>query len=388
MEHTFSSEYLGIIASSSSAGIYNYSSDILVDYLVNLSKSFEEIALADMSEYLNVPELLIKFVISEVILKNLNYKIKGDMLIFRDDLSSSRITQINNWSSIPTEHYTMADITVSSAFSTSTTNNQSVSTQTFGEYTIRRVLGQDDYRTVFQARYLNGRKVAIKVMNAFSDKKMLRRFVREIGFWKMLRHLNIVCLLDYSIEPQVYLVMELMDGDLRSNMKNSIDFDEIIDIILQVAMGLEYAHNELQFIHRDIKPENILFRNITYELTDWGLAKLTGSETRSGYSGSISYSAPEQFYPEFGEIGPWTDVWQLGVVFYELFTSELPFGRDLSEVIRRVKSEDPVIPTSIDLRVQNLLKSMLAKQPQNQAKLKDIIKVLNTFLFFIFIKAK
>ncbi len=118
---------------------------------------------------------------------------------------------------------------------------------------------------------------------------------------------------------------------------------------------------------------------MTYKLTDWGLAKLAGSETRSGYSGSVPYSAPEQFYPEFGEIGPWTDVWQLGVVFYELLTGELPFGRELSEVIRRVKSEAPVFSASIDSRVQNLLKSMLAKQPQNRIKLKDVIKVLNAF---------
>ncbi len=114
-------------------------------------------------------------------------------------------------------------------------------------------------------------------------------------------------------------------------------------------------------------------------MIDYNLAKLAGSDTRSGYSGSVPYSAPEQFYPEFGEIGPWTDVWQLGVVFYELLTGELPFGRELSEVICRVKSETPVIPASLDKRVQDLLKNMLAKQPQNRIKLKDVIKVLNTF---------
>ncbi len=372
----------GYIIKSYKESKYVYSPEILIEHLQDFNKSFEEILLADISEYWSVPEFLIKFIVSDVIVrKNLNYKIKGDMLILGGVLSGSHMTQINKQSGIPTEQYSVTDITGSNISLSSTMPNQSVPTQAFGEYTIERVLGQGGYGTVFQARDSNGRMVAIKVMT-IDDAKMKRKFLREVGFWKNLRHANIVRIIDYTVDPQPYLVMELMEGDLRSQLRQGTKFDmeDIFDIILQVAMGLKYAHDEFQYIHRDIKPENILYKDITYKLTDWGLAKLSGAETRSGYSGSIPYSAPEQFDPEFGEIGPWTDVWQLGVVFYELLTGKLPFGKDLSEVIKKVRSEPPEISDGIPHDISILISKMLEKDPRSRVSIKDVIQILNKHL--------
>ena len=165
-----------------------------------------------------------------------------------------------------------------------------------------------------------------------------------------------------------------MDGTLRDKLKEGpLSVKEALKIVLNVAMALEYAHKEFALVHRDIKPENVLFKGEVYKLSDWGLASVQTMLTASGYTGTIFYSAPEQFDKSFGSISFWTDVWQLGAMFYEMITGELPFGKELGEVIKNVLYGEPKKPEGIDKEVWELIKAMLNKKPSERITLSELI---------------
>ena len=109
-------------------------------------------------------------------------------------------------------------------------------------------------------------------------------------------------------------------------MQFPLDETKAAGILLGIAEGLRYAH-EQGIVHRDIKPGNILLsQDGTPKITDWGLSKAQGTK-QSGIIGfSLEYAAPEQLAPTlYGEPGPWTDIYQLGVLFYEMLTGHVPF---------------------------------------------------------------
>src|SRR5690606_18961543 len=122
-------------------------------------------------------------------------------------------------------------------------------------------------------------------------------------------------------------------------------------IIRDIANGLSYAHSQ-GIIHRDIKPQNILMTEDGIpRITDWGMSKVMGTGMLPTITGfSLSYAAPEQITPgKFGDTDQRTDVYQLGVVFYELLTAELPFeGDDISRVSVRILNDTPPPPSVLN----------------------------------------
>ncbi|MHA1470912.1 MAG: serine/threonine-protein kinase, partial [Candidatus Asgardarchaeia archaeon] len=162
---------------------------------------------------------------------------------------------------------------------------------------------------------------------------------------------------------------------LMQNRK--ITINNALDIILQIALALNYAHKDFNIVHRDIKPENILYKEEVFKLSDWGLAgiQILLSHT-SGYKGTLAYSAPEQLDATKGRIGPWTDVWQLGVVLYELITGELPFGDNIGEIVNNILHEPPKKIENIDERIWQLIEKMLQKNPEDRPTIIDIIKTI------------
>ena len=104
-----------------------------------------------------------------------------------------------------------------------------------------------------------------------------------------------------------------------------------------------YAH-ERGIIHRDIKPGNVLLApDGTPKITDWGLSKAQGTR-QSGLIGfSLEYAAPEQLAPNlYGQPGPWTDIYQIGVLFYEMLTGHVPFGGDgMGEITHAILNDEP-----------------------------------------------
>jgi serine/threonine protein kinase len=133
--------------------------------------------------------------------------------------------------------------------------------------------------------------------------------------------------------------------------------EKAANIVRGIATGLAYAHAK-GIVLRDIKPQNVL---ITPEgvpkITDWGMSKVIGAcmlPTVTGFS--LSYAAPEQLAPDqFGETDQRTDIYQVGVVFFELLTGELPFaGEDISAVSRRIIADTAPAPSEKNPAAQSL----------------------------------
>jgi serine/threonine protein kinase len=144
--------------------------------------------------------------------------------------------------------------------------------------------------------------------------------------------------------------MEFVKSGL-ADLKTPLPVGDAAEIVTGVAEGLAYAH-EQGIIHRDIKPQNILIdRNGVPKISDWGMSRLIGSSAIPTVAGfSLAYAAPEQISPgRFGETDARTDIYQLGVVFYELVTGKLLFpGDDLAEVSNGIISRMPLPPSDVN----------------------------------------
>ena len=189
-----------------------------------------------------------------------------------------------------------------------------------------------------------GRDVAVKVPIRF-DEVTGTQFTKELHVWQSLHHPNIVEIYAANIFPVPYIEMEFVESSLGS-MKFPLDQERAVAIVKDVAQGLLYAH-EQGIAHRDIKPANILIApDGLAKITDWGLAKAEGTK-QSGIIGfSLEYAAPEQLAPNmYGEPGPWTDSYQLGVLFYEMTTGQVPFrGGGMGEVTHAILHDSPPPP--------------------------------------------
>ena len=209
--------------------------------------------------------------------------------------------------------------------------------------------GKGGFARVFKAkRNTDSRTVAIKIPISL-DEGTGRSFLREITSWQRLNHENIITLYDANILPIPYLEMEYADAGSLDQMNKPADVDTASEIILEIAEGLSYSHAQ-GVIHRDLKPMNVLLtEDLTPKISDWGLSKIMAeSKNTSVYGFSPIYGSPEQISPKkFGRPDERTDIYQLGVIFYELLTGRTPFeGDDLVEVSTAIVTEEPSPPSS------------------------------------------
>ena len=217
-------------------------------------------------------------------------------------------------------------------------------------YTSIDFLGMGGISHVFRAmRLKDGMTVAVKIPIRFDDTTG-KCFMKEILAWEGLRHPNIVEITEVNILPIPYVEMEFVKSGL-ADLKTPLPVKDAAEIVTGVAEGLAYAH-EQGIIHRDIKPQNILIdRQGVPKISDWGMSRLIGSSAIPTVAGfSLAYAAPEQISPgKFGETDARTDIYQLGVVFYELVTGKLLFpGDDLAEVSNAIISRMPVPPSEVN----------------------------------------
>jgi len=250
-------------------------------------------------------------------------------------------------------------------------------------YDILGLIGEGGFAKVYRARRKRDNLlVALKVPKKV-DRHIGRLFFREIEAWKQVNdHPHVVKLLDFNTMPH-YIEMELCDYSLSELLdeKGTLSVEETVSIILPILDALEHAHSK-GIIHRDIKPVNILFKNDIPKLSDWGIAKVVESSGGFSYLGTPQYKAPEQFFPErFGHTDARTDIWQVGVLMYEMLTGELPFGYDLDEVQGRIRRGiQPKKPSNINPEARRLdgiimrcLRFKKEKRFQNVSKLKVAI---------------
>ena len=259
-----------------------------------------------------------------------------------------------------------------------------------GPYEIRGSLGAGGMGEVYRAADTKlKREVAIKVLpEAFArDGERMKRFERESEILASLNHPYIAAI--YGVEETNgtrALVLELVEGPtLAERMASArIPMEEALRIALQIAQGVEAAH-ERAVVHRDLKPANVkLTRDGDVKILDFGLAKALDVETlplEESLSptltratqvgvllGTAAYMSPEQAQGKPADRR--ADVWSFGVVLYEMLTGERAFaGEGVSQTLAHVLTKEPdwgALPAALPSRVRSLLERCLTKDPRKR----------------------
>ena len=204
--------------------------------------------------------------------------------------------------------------------------------KTISHYHILEKLGEGGMGIVYKAEDTRLKRfVALKILPSglTNDPVAKDRFILEAQAASALEHINICTIHEINETPDglTYIVMSCYCGKtLKEKIGNDIIImDEAIDIAIQIAKGLDKAHQQ-SIIHRDIKPANLfLTEDEVVKILDFGLAKLakqTGPTKTGNTPGTTFYMSPEQIMGE--QIDQRTDIWSLGVVIYEMITGTPP----------------------------------------------------------------
>jgi serine/threonine protein kinase/Flp pilus assembly protein TadD len=267
--------------------------------------------------------------------------------------------------------------------------------QVISHYKIIEELGRGGMGIVYKAQDMKlERQVAIKFLppHISSSEKDKLRFLQEAKSAAALNHPNILHVLEINEHAgNLFLVMELVEGKTLKSIiteqpsGKGVGVDKAIDLILQIVSGLKTAHGK-SIIHRDIKPENIMLTNDNLiKIMDFGLAKLMSGTglTKSGTSiGTLAYMSPEQ--AQGSDVDLRTDIWSLGVVFYELLTGEIPFKAEHdAALLYLILNEEPLPPSTLDRKISHavdiLVMKMLSKDLYSRYQSgQDIIEALRS----------
>ena len=246
-------------------------------------------------------------------------------------------------------------------------------------YEIIRSIGEGGMANVYLGYdEILDRNVAIKILRGdlSNDEKFVRRFQREALSASSLSHPNIVEMYDVGEDNGLYyIIMEYVEGKTLKQLlkkRGSLTLSEAIDIMVQLTDGMAHAHDSY-IIHRDLKPQNIMIQDDgQIKITDFGIAMALNStqltQTNS-VMGSVHYLPPEQASGKGSTTK--SDIYSMGIIFYELLTGKLPFkGENAVEIalkqmrdpIPSLKEDNPNIPQSIE----NIILKATAKNPKNR----------------------
>jgi serine/threonine-protein kinase PpkA len=241
-------------------------------------------------------------------------------------------------------------------------------------YTISRELDKGGMSTVYLATQNSvGREVALKVMSLElnTDEDFGERFQREAKIVGQLSHPHIVVIYDIGVHNGYnYISMDLLTGGSLADVIHSISqTTRSLQILRDIASALDYANSQ-GYIHRDIKPSNILFRSDgAAVLTDFGIAKSLQCDNNTTMAGIVmgtpNYMSPEQSTGK--PLDGRSDLYSLGVVFYQMLTGSLPYEGEDSIVValQHITSPIPSLPLTLK-KYQPLLNKLMAKDAHNR----------------------
>jgi eukaryotic-like serine/threonine-protein kinase len=247
-------------------------------------------------------------------------------------------------------------------------------------YELEELVGTGGMSSVFRAHdRLLDRKVALKILHQqySSDDDYVERFRREARSVAALSHPNIVTVIDRGEhEERQFIVFEYVEGE---NLKRLIErrgpspVPAALELAIQIARGLAFAHQQ-GLVHRDVKPQNVLLNGDgRAKVTDFGIARSLDVQRGMTQTGTVlgtsDYIAPEQAQGQ--RVDEHTDVYSLGVVLYELLTSEVPFpGENFVAVAMRHINEEPppVLAKRPDVspRVDAAVRRAMAKRAEDR----------------------
>lgn len=263
--------------------------------------------------------------------------------------------------------------------------------ENFGKYIIERKIGEGATATVYLAKdSVLKRDVALKIMknktfgSSIDFKKL---FIDEAQRIAKLNHKNIIQVYDAGIEDQlVYLAMEyLAGGTLKERMTQGRPFDSIT-VLREIAEALEYAYKNNSIIHRDLKPANIIFRQhldgeIEAVLTDFGISKTEGVD--SDFTeidvnvGTPRYMSPEQLMRV--PIDNRSDLYTLGIIFYEMLVGEKPFPESNTSIgiKSKISNPPPKLPEN-NKKYQVIINKLIAPHVNDRhSSAKELIQAID-----------
>ena len=262
--------------------------------------------------------------------------------------------------------------------------------QRIGNYVAMSLIGRGGMGSVYQARHPEiGRRVAIKVLSPelASMPQAVERFISEAKAIAAIEHPNVIDIYDFGRmeNGRAFHVMELLKGqDLAAviNQKGKWTPEELLPLLRQICAGLQAAHDK-GIVHRDLKPENIFVLDrgpYTIKILDFGIAKLlenASGPSRTGPArttpgtviGTPMVIAPEQAAGESGRVGPWTDIYSLGVIIYWMLAGRPPFLDKASGVLlaKHILNEPPPlqeVEPSVPRSLAGLVHQCLRKEPE------------------------
>lgn len=242
-----------------------------------------------------------------------------------------------------------------------------------GPYTLINKLGRGAFGTV----WLSERRTTIATTTAalkipLDEDVDLETIKHEANLWvRASGHPNVLPIIEANIyDDQVIIASEYApDGSLELWLKQhgkAPTAEAAVEIISGVLAGLEHLHAR-NIIHRDLKPANILFQGSTPRLADFGISRVLKSTSQSSIivAGTPSYMAPEAFD---GKRNGQTDIWSVGVIFYQLLAGRLPFPQtDITSLVGAILSRHPdPLPISVPASLQEVIASALAKDPSQR----------------------
>ncbi|MBA3459797.1 MAG: protein kinase [Deltaproteobacteria bacterium] len=265
-----------------------------------------------------------------------------------------------------------------------------------GKYKIEGLLGTGGMGAVYRAVNPDTRaKVALKIMNpaVASAESARARFQREAAAVAALRTAHVVKVFDFGAadDGTLYLVMELLDGhSLREEIQPAPDTMDLarVQLVLDGALkGLAAAH-KAGIVHRDLKPENVFVADTDDgeipKLLDFGIARVRTKDSDLTLTGSLmgtaGYMAIEQVAPDAGEIGPWSDVYAMGAILYEMLSGTAACsGETVTAVLQKVLRHDivpleelrPGLPAAVYALVDRCMSPDPTARPQDAEAMRN-----------------
>lgn len=257
-----------------------------------------------------------------------------------------------------------------------------IGTRLDGRYEITELVGEGGMANVYRAvDVLDNRIVAVKILKKeySENEEFLRRFRNESKAIAVMSHPNIVKIYDMGFSDRLqYIVMEYIDGiTLKEYMDSEhiLNWKDAVHFVIQILRALQHAHNR-GIVHRDIKPQNImLLTDGTIKVMDFGIAKFAREESRTATDqaiGTVHYISPEQARGDATDAK--SDIYSVGVMFYEMLTGCKPFDTDnpvsiavmhMQNVPERPRNINPNIPSGLEEIIMHAMEKDPAKRYQS-----------------------
>ena len=262
----------------------------------------------------------------------------------------------------------------------------------FGEYRLEELLGKGGMAAVFKAERRGERCALKRPLTAFlEDPEFLERFLREAEIGRTLHHPNIIRIFERGDVAGVpYFTMELIEGEtLQALVKRNgaITPRKTAGIVAQVAEALDYAHLK-GVVHRDLKPSNImLMRDGTVKVMDYGIARarrFEGLTVTGAFLGTPDYVAPETAEGKGSDAR--SDLYSLGIIFYEMLTGKKPFVGDTPfATLKKHCTETPTPPSALSPEVprelEEIVLRLMSKDPaERYPGAEELLIALRTYL--------